>query len=37
MHSGEFKLTKLSYTTLEDITWYATGAVSNIGPVALVS
>ena len=35
-HSGWFKLTKLTYTRLEDITWYATGAVSDIEPVAPV-
>ena len=35
-HSGGFKLPKLTNTKLEDITWYATGAVSDIEPVAPV-
>ena len=33
---GGFELTKLTYTRLEDITRYATGAVSDIEPVAPV-
>ena len=35
-HSGGFELTKLTYTRLEEITSYVTGAVSDIGPVAPV-
>ena len=35
-HSGGFDLTKLSYTRLEDITGYATGAASGLEPVAPV-
>ena len=35
-HSGGFELTKPTCTRLKDIIWYATGAVSDIEPVAPV-
>ena len=36
-HSGGIELTRLAYNTMpEDTTWYATGAVRDIEPVAPV-
>ena len=35
-HSEGFEVTKLTHTRLVDITWYGTGAVSDIEPVAPV-